>query len=93
MLSSVILSFGEFFKVCSHLLLAVMLLLLSKGWCLSTEKIENKSFFIIIGSAAAFYLFVRLWGSARDQAVTFYVYDSLPGFIIVLTDICGKTLI
>lgn len=81
--------FAVILKICSQLLLAFLLLLLSQGWCISTEKVENKLIAYMMAGVGACYILLMFWAAGRDRASTVYVYDSLPGYILILIDLIG----
>eukprot|EP00499_Haloplacidia_sp_CaronLabIsolate_P003157 CAMPEP_0196770528 /NCGR_PEP_ID=MMETSP1104-20130614/1189_1 /TAXON_ID=33652 /ORGANISM="Cafeteria sp., Strain Caron Lab Isolate" /LENGTH=413 /DNA_ID=CAMNT_0042140641 /DNA_START=67 /DNA_END=1308 /DNA_ORIENTATION=+ len=83
------LTFGQFCSVTSLLLLTGLLMLLAKGWTISTEVLDNRAevalpmILLAIG-----YLILEAWGSImRDQATTLFIFDTAAGWLIVLLHI------
>lgn len=83
------LTFGQFFSVTSLLLLTVLLMLLAKGWTISTEVLENRAEVALPMVALTIgYLILEAWGSImRDQANTLFIFDTAAGWLIVLVHV------
>jgi len=69
----------------SRLSFILLLILLAKGWTISTDEIRHREFVIlamVILSISYFSLII--WDfAARDPASTLYVYESVPGGLIL----------
>jgi len=67
----------------------LLLLLLAQGWTINRPDLRFR--FIIlaaIGILTAFYVSLIIWDAAgRDPASTLYVYDSVPGYLVI-TEVC-----
>ena len=80
-------------QVSAELLFSFLLLLLAQGWCISTEKLENKNAITWgFGAVGCCYFLLLMWAAGRDRASTMYVYDSGPGFGIIILNILGGLL-
>jgi hypothetical protein len=73
----------------SKVFFTALLLLLSGGWTISSDKIRNRGR-VIVGVTALLlaHAGLLLWDFvARDRASTLYVYESLPGYLLVALDL------
>eukprot|EP00455_Lapot_gusevi_P029449 TRINITY_DN3152_c0_g2_i1.p1 TRINITY_DN3152_c0_g2~~TRINITY_DN3152_c0_g2_i1.p1 ORF type:complete len:424 (+),score=143.04 TRINITY_DN3152_c0_g2_i1:68-1339(+) len=85
--------FSQLLRVVSQLCMLFLLLLLSTGWCISTENITHRSRIITTFLAlSASYLLLLLWAAGRDPASTLYVYDSFPGACIVALNVAALAM-
>lgn len=85
-------SMREVFGIAAKLTFVLMLILIAQGWTISTDAIENRGFIVAVMSVfVGSYLALALWDvTGRDPASTLYLYESVPGVLIVLLDsVCG----
>lgn len=77
---------GDTLIVVSHLFLLLLLLLIAKGWTISTEEIQGKkAFFILFGSYSVIYVTVFAVQVVRyDQASLKSEYESAYGIVLFL---------
>jgi len=82
-------SCGECLNICSRLMFVFLLILIAEGWTISTDEIKNRSFlFAVLGLFIVCYSALLLWDvTGRDPASTLYVYESVPGVLIVVLDL------
>jgi hypothetical protein len=69
----------------AQLLLMTIVILVAKGWTISTVELSRAGFILtMIGALSVSYLFLFMYGVYfRNPASTVYVYDSWPGYMIL----------
>eukprot|EP00164_Ancoracysta_twista_P002788 GFYU01003708.1.p1 GENE.GFYU01003708.1~~GFYU01003708.1.p1 ORF type:complete len:435 (+),score=100.52 GFYU01003708.1:245-1549(+) len=77
---------AEVLDVISNLVFMLLLILLAKGWTVSTLELTNKKVIIVLGGMflmayAGLFMYEYL---SRDPASTLYIYESVPGIIILI---------
>jgi len=77
---------GEILGMVSQLIFMLLLVLLAKGWAISNREVSQKTVLIGMISVVLFsYITMFIWDNvARDPASTLYIYESAPGFIILV---------
>ncbi len=80
---------GELLRVAAQLTFVLLLIVLAKGWTISSVALEQKkAIFTVVGIFVILYFALLIWDvAARDPASTLYVYDSIPGYLIITLDI------
>eukprot|EP00455_Lapot_gusevi_P036996 TRINITY_DN4125_c0_g1_i1.p1 TRINITY_DN4125_c0_g1~~TRINITY_DN4125_c0_g1_i1.p1 ORF type:complete len:251 (+),score=68.19 TRINITY_DN4125_c0_g1_i1:121-873(+) len=82
---------GQLMFVSSHLCFFLLLILIAKGWTITTTVMpERKQLYIAMGLFIVAYFVLLLWDVVgRDPASTLYVYESIPGIIIILLNVAA----
>jgi hypothetical protein len=81
---------GGVCHVVAQLFFVVGLCLLSNGWTISTQKLNNKR--ALSGIICLFicgHVGVGCWDLLRDKATTIYLYESPPGFVLIALHFVG----
>jgi len=77
--------FSEGMEALGRVAFILLLILLAKGWTISTDELRYRGF-LIVGMLALFFAYFSLiifdW-AARDPESTLYEYESVPGALIV----------
>src|SRR5665811_616748 len=70
----------------SQVVLIILLILIAKGWALSTSQITQQQLFAILASLLMLgYVTMYVWDQVgRDPASTLYMYESVPGIFLLL---------
>jgi GPR180/TMEM145, transmembrane domain len=77
---------GQALNMCSVLLFTLLLLLMAKGWAISTMELNGKwQLAVAMSVLAAAYVLLFFWGIfGVDPADTLYVYQSAPGIVLLV---------
>eukprot|EP01121_Diplochlamys_sp_Union-15-3_P016403 TRINITY_DN5567_c0_g1_i1.p1 TRINITY_DN5567_c0_g1~~TRINITY_DN5567_c0_g1_i1.p1 ORF type:complete len:451 (-),score=44.13 TRINITY_DN5567_c0_g1_i1:20-1324(-) len=77
---------GEILHMMSILFLMLLLILLAKGWAVTSNTVTDKNLMMLIIVAFVLaYVALFIWDNVgRDPASTLYFYDSVPGLLVVL---------
>lgn len=82
----------EVFGIAAKLTFILTMMLIAGGWTISTDAVQNRGFILgVMGFFIGTYALLALWDvTGRDPASTLYLYESVPGMMIVLLDtVCG----
>jgi len=81
-------SFAEMLGVVSRLSLMLLLILIAQGWgTLELSIMYKQGILGLMGGIAFCYCMMLLWDiKFRDPASTLYLYESIPGMLILLLD-------
>lgn len=77
---------GQLFNMGAELMLIFMLILISKGWAITSNYLPDRNP-ILISIAVLFisYMILFIWDKAgRDPASTLYFYESVPGVFLLV---------
>eukprot|EP01118_Nematostelium_gracile_P005700 TRINITY_DN180_c0_g1_i1.p1 TRINITY_DN180_c0_g1~~TRINITY_DN180_c0_g1_i1.p1 ORF type:complete len:416 (-),score=80.09 TRINITY_DN180_c0_g1_i1:28-1275(-) len=76
---------GNFFEMMSHIVFYGLIFLLVRGWPISTNFIYAKRLIalVLVGFLVAYIALFIWFEERRDPASTLYMYDSVPGYIII----------
>eukprot|EP01117_Protostelium_nocturnum_P000933 TRINITY_DN11265_c1_g1_i1.p1 TRINITY_DN11265_c1_g1~~TRINITY_DN11265_c1_g1_i1.p1 ORF type:complete len:426 (-),score=142.16 TRINITY_DN11265_c1_g1_i1:258-1535(-) len=77
---------GEFFDFLVQLMFMLLLLLIAKGWAISSENVSDKKILAgIIGAFSVVYLALFIFGwTGINPATTVYIYETGPGITILV---------
>jgi len=77
---------GEFLDFLSQILFTLLLLLIAKGWAISTTEVtEKKILGAVIGIFCILYLAIFIFAWAKmDPASTLYIYETGPGIALLV---------
>jgi hypothetical protein len=79
---------GKYLHVLQSLLFMLALLLISKGWTISTLKLNKKRVLAIMYTMyVALYATLFVWDDIRDKATVVYVYESAPGIGLIVLNL------
>jgi len=80
-----LLGLGEILDMASQLSFMLLLILLSTGWAITRNEIRYKGILLaILGLLLVLYVSMFIWQNVGlDPASTTYVYESIPGVIIL----------
>jgi hypothetical protein len=79
-------SLSKLTDVLSQLLLIAIVILIAKGWTISRVDLEHANFIIaVLGGLSGAYLLLFFYDLYyRNPASTVYIYDSYPGYLILI---------
>lgn len=81
-------SFGELFGMAKDLAFIALLILVSKGWAVTTNVIPKRDIVIslvIMSVLTILYIALFVWDYATlDSALIYYFYQSIPGIMILV---------
>jgi len=76
---------GKLFHILAQLIFMFTLLLVARGWTITTSKLSRKRYLAgYLACLIAIYVGVFIWDATRDRSATLYVYESWPGFALLL---------
>jgi hypothetical protein len=77
---------GTLFNMGAELMLIFMLILISKGWAITSNYLPDRNpILIAIGVLFISYMILFIWDKAgRDPASTLYFYESVPGIFLLI---------
>jgi len=84
--SSFMLGAGEFLDFVAQTLFILLLLLIAKGWAISTTEVSEKKIltgFIFVFAVLYLSLFIYAW-KGLDPASTLYIYETAPGIVLLV---------
>jgi hypothetical protein len=77
---------GELLNMGAELVLMFMLILVAKGWAITTNYLTDRNLLLLLmGMLLLAYLALFIWdNSGRDSASTLYFYESVPGIFVLI---------
>uniref|UniRef100_A0A7S3GG86 GPR180/TMEM145 transmembrane domain-containing protein n=1 Tax=Palpitomonas bilix TaxID=652834 RepID=A0A7S3GG86_9EUKA len=80
---------GHVFGSIAQLLFLVGLLILAKGWGVTTSKLSRKrDLFALLGIVVFAYVAIFIYDALRDRALVKYLYEGPAGYALLILRIC-----
>jgi len=77
--------FADFLDICFQLLFILLLILLAKGWAISTSTLTDRiPLLVLMIVFFILYLAMFIWGYTAKNYAVLYIYESVPGIIILV---------